>query len=76
MFVSMVLTPRKLRTRNKREKKYGLMAKDRVLELLANAGNEVVIHTMKEGKYGRMLADFYLPGYIVGKRKNFVEDFD
>ena len=46
------------RTRNKKEKVYGLEAKAYLTGLLENAEN-LVVRTEKDGKYGRMLGWLY-----------------
>ena len=45
------------RTRDKVEKKYGLLAKQFLKDFIANAGDKVTIETSKEkrGKFGRIL---------------------
>lgn len=50
------------RTRNKREKSWGLASKHRLIELLDNANNKFTIHmdTNNRGKYGRVLGDIFV----------------
>ena len=51
------------RTRNLEEKKLGLAAKDRVIELLNVVSNKPGYFRIKshgEGKYGRVLADLFI----------------
>ena len=45
------------RTRNKQEKKYGLLAKKFVQEFVP-VGSTAILKTKKKGKYGRYLGDF------------------
>jgi len=45
------------RTRNKTEKKYGLLAKRFVKEFFKDA-KKILLHTTEKGKYGRYLGDF------------------
>ena len=53
------------RTRDLEEKKRGLAAKDRVLELCP-IGTDVTLKTSKdaEGKYGRILGEIYVEGIL------------
>jgi micrococcal nuclease len=52
------------RTRNLFEKSWGLAAKDRLSELLADNNNDFIINTKidKKGKFGRMLGDIIVDG--------------
>jgi len=45
------------RTRDKEEKKYGLLAKQFVTDFIP-VGSTCVLRTQKKGKYGRYLGDF------------------
>ncbi len=45
------------RTRNKEEKKYGLLAKQFVTEFIP-VGSKCILRTKEKGKYGRYLGDF------------------
>ena len=45
------------RTRNKEEKKYGLLAKHFVTEFIP-VGSKCILRTKEKGKYGRYLGDF------------------
>tara|TARA_R100001530_G_C4318115_1_gene154933 strand:+ start:1652 stop:2068 length:417 start_codon:yes stop_codon:yes gene_type:complete len=45
------------RTRNKQEKKYGLLAKKFVQDFIP-VGSTAILKTKKKGKYGRYLGDF------------------
>ena len=47
------------RTRDLVEKRYGLGAKHRMVELLENNGNEFVIKSHGVGKYGRCLGELF-----------------
>ena len=47
------------RTRDKAEKKRGLAAKDRLIEILEADGNQFVIQSLGVGKYGRCLGILY-----------------
>jgi len=49
------------RTRDKEEKKRGLAAKDRLIELIEEGGNEFIVETSidKKGKFGRLLGKLY-----------------
>jgi micrococcal nuclease len=48
-----------VRTRNKEEKKKGLLAKSRLQQVLAE-GDEFRLRSYGVGKYGRCLADIYI----------------
>jgi len=50
------------RTRDLTEKRYGLGAKHRMIELLESNDNEFVIQSHGVGKYGRCLGDLFIPG--------------
>ena len=49
------------RTRDLTEKRYGLGAKHRMIELLESNGNEFVIQSHGVGKYGRCLGEIFIP---------------
>ena len=49
-----------LRTRDKKEKKRGLMVKNYVKDRIE--GKEIIIKTQKQGKFGRYLADVFING--------------
>ena len=51
------------RTRDLEEKKRGLAAKDRLIEILESFGNRFVIKTFidKKGKFGRLLGELISP---------------
>lgn len=51
-----------IRTRNAKEKKFGLEARDFVRELIL--GKDVEIQTYKKGKFGRYLIDLFIEGYV------------
>ena len=48
------------RTRNKEEKKKGLAAKARLIELLENNENKFILVSHGVGKYGRCLGEIYV----------------
>lgn len=48
------------RTRNKVEKKLGLAAKERLIELIDGAANVFEIESKELGKYGRVLGVLYI----------------
>ena len=48
------------RTRNKVEKKLGLAAKERLIEILDGAANVFEIESKELGKYGRVLGKLYI----------------
>ena len=48
------------RTRDKKEKKLGLEAKEFTKNFLT--GKEIIVHTNKQGKFGRFLANLYVNG--------------
>jgi len=48
------------RTRNKVEKKLGLAAKERLIEILDGAANVFEIDSKELGKYGRVLGKIYI----------------
>lgn len=43
-----------------KEKKRGLLAKQRVMELLQQHGNDVIVHTVARDNFGRWLADVWV----------------
>ena len=56
-----------VRTRDLEEKARGKAAKARLLQLINNCKREVIIQTLKRGKYGRILAKILNPD----TRENF-----
>jgi micrococcal nuclease len=53
------------RTRNKAEKKRGFAAKARLIELLDQSDNEVIIKSICIGKFGRAICEVYAnPGMV------------
>ena len=48
------------RTRNKVEKKLGLAAKERLIELMEGAANVFEIESKELGKYGRVIGKIYI----------------
>ena len=62
-------------TRDLEEKKRGLAAKDRVLELCP-VGSSVMLKTQKDaqGKYGRILGEIFVPGIIQSVNQLLVEE--
>ena len=48
------------RTRNKVEKKLGLAAKERLIELMEGAANVFEIESKELGKYGRVIGTIYI----------------
>ena len=48
------------RTRNKVEKKLGLAAKERLIELMEGAANVFELESKEVGKYGRILGVIYI----------------
>ena len=63
------------RTRDLEEKKRGLAAKDRVLELCP-VGGDVVLKTSKDGKgkFGRILGEIFVPGVVQSVNKLLIEE--
>ena len=57
----------KTKTRNEIEKKAGIMAKEKVLELLPEGSEQVCITSRDEGKFGRYLADFAINEIVRAK---------
>ena len=58
--VAGIDTP-EIRTRNKREKRFGYRARDRMRELLPVGSAQVIVtYSPKPDKYGRILANFIL----------------
>lgn len=54
-----------VRTRNKEEKKKGLEAKARVIEVLERNNNEIILTSLGVGKYGRCLGEIkFTKSYI------------
>lgn len=53
------------RTRDLVEKRYGLGAKHRMIELLESNDNKFVIQSHGVGKYGRCLGEILIPGPIL-----------
>ena len=47
------------RTRDKEEKARGLFAKGRLIEILNEVNNQVIIHSTSIGKFGRVLGILY-----------------
>ena len=60
------------RTKDLREKKFGLMAKARVEELLPVDSEQTILTFKNTGKFGRILADFVLPGRDYYQNRNSV----
>ena len=50
------------RTRDAREKRFGLMARDRVRALLPAGSTPTYVSLQADGKYGRALGDFIIRG--------------
>jgi len=48
------------RTRDKEEKKKGLAAKQRLIDLLEANSNEFILKSFGKGKYGRALGEIYV----------------
>ncbi|MAF35894.1 hypothetical protein CL622_02130 [archaeon] len=48
------------RTRDKKEKKKGLAAKARLVELLEDNNNKMILKSKSLGKYGRVLGELFL----------------
>ena len=63
------------RTRDLEEKKRGLAAKDRVLELCP-VGGDVVLRTSKDGKgkFGRILGEIFVPGVVQSVNQLLIEE--
>tara|TARA_Y100000758_G_scaffold28337_1_gene19006 strand:- start:24 stop:425 length:402 start_codon:yes stop_codon:yes gene_type:complete len=63
------------RTRDLEEKKRGLAAKDRVLELCP-VGGDVVLRTSKDGKgkFGRILGEIFVPGVVQSLNQLLIEE--
>ena len=49
------------RTRDLEEKKRGLAAKDRLVEMLESNDNKFILQSYGIGKYGRCLAELFIP---------------
>ena len=58
------------RTKDLREKKFGLLAKARVEELIPKGSEQLIVTFKDTGKYGRTLANFILPGRDYYKLRN------
>ena len=63
------------RTRDLDEKKLGLAAKDRVLELCP-VGGDVMLRTSKDGKgkFGRILGEIFVPGVVQSVNQLLIEE--
>ena len=57
------------RTRDKAEKKRGLAAKARVIEVLEQSNNEIFLKSLGVGKYGRCLGEIQLAKTYVRSEK-------
>lgn len=59
------------RTRDKKEKAKGLAAKKFVKDTIE--GKEVMIKTVKKGKFGRYLAEVFIEGHVMSLNKILVK---
>tara|TARA_Y100000310_G_C20182854_1_gene578983 strand:- start:125 stop:493 length:369 start_codon:yes stop_codon:yes gene_type:complete len=57
------------RTRNKAEKKKGLAAKARVVEVLNENNNEIILTSLGVGKYGRCLGEIQVEKSYIKSEK-------
>ncbi len=55
-----------IRTKNKIEKEVGYESRDFLRDLILE--KDVELHTYKDGKYGRILADIYLDGILINDK--------
>ena len=70
--VAGIDTPEK-RTRDLKEKQYGIEATIHMTALLDNAEN-LIVRTEKDGKYGRMLGWFFADGNPVSLNEQMIND--
>lgn len=47
------------RTRDKEEKKRGIAAKERLIEIIAESDNTLYLHSKDKGKYGRCVGEIF-----------------
>jgi len=62
------------RTRNKEEKKKGLIAKERTKELLGEHGGGFQIKSHGVGKYGRVLGELYVEGHTRTVNQTLIDE--
>jgi len=62
------------RTRNKEEKKKGLIAKERTKELLGEHGDGFQIKSHGVGKYGRVLGELYVEGHTRTVNQTLIDE--
>jgi len=62
------------RTRNKAEKKKGLIAKDRTKELLSEHEGEFRVKSHGIGKYGRVLGELYVRGHARTVNQTLIDE--
>ena len=62
------------RTRNKAEKKKGLIAKKRTEELLSDNNGEFRVKSRGIGKYGRVLGELYVEGHARTVNQTLIDE--
>ena len=62
------------RTRNKAEKKKGLLAKKRTKELLSEREGEFRLKSRGIGKYGRVLGELYVEGHARTVNQTLIDE--
>ena len=62
------------RTRNKAEKKKGLLAKKRTKELLSEREGEFRLKSRGIGKYGRVLGELYVQGHARTVNQTLIDE--
>ena len=62
------------RTRNLEEKKKGLAAKARLIEMLEENKNQFILRSHGVGKFGRCLGEIYIKGHNTSLNKQLISE--
>ena len=62
------------RTRNLEEKKKGLAAKARLIEMLKENENQFILISHGVGKFGRCLGEIYIKGHNISLNKQLISE--